>query len=834
MICFYIHLYIYIGKVTLPPLTKTYVPTYKSKDSDSKFIESRKNELDNFLAAILNLPNLTTHPSFLHFLDIVDPYTENVLPESRHLLDLELLDPMVCFYGINCTAFDIGNLVLLTSGYDTRTLSRPEGSRMNIFNSFSQTKPAKNTSTEHVESVGSLTLWNYDDAKEKWKVVDRDKLSCPIRDIRFINPTRYVLAMEDGYLLLVGLNDALNRMTKLAQVKMHEGPITGLMYNRGRNFCVSCSLDKKLSFCTIDPRQNELEKKGSLTPQGADPLTSLCYVPEKQICFVAGAKNTIFVYLVPSIPPACVQVLELQLSSPITTLYWHADSAALLVGHENGTVSAYIQNIPASSSLSSQSSYNTQQSIPNKKFRLSSNSKLILKTPGMSSIVSFILLTTEGSLDCIFVGHNNGYVNIYGPGAHLMHSLQLHRGAVTNIVWVPEKKLLCTSSLDGRVKFWKWPILDPPSISTLFSAQIPASPPASLNEHPLLMTARRSITRQHLVNLQSKYNTKIPFAGINEHASPGSPGSIRATSKSSASGGSDSTKSRTSSGSGGEENRVIMFPLRSVSGHNTPYEAPSSPYLGGIDQSSIQFSPAQTPSVSRRGSSSFSTTGRDRHTPQVVSRRSSGVMFPIKSQSEGMITLENSSLDSTNLTIPPAVFDNPYVNNPNSYGGYSHRRGSYGDRRHYDEEDIRENIRELRLQYADRDDSRKSQSDLRGDRALTPHRAGYQERERPREASVTYEASVTQEASATYGDSPSLSSRNSRSNNPNNLDLTVPAGGTGGSENNSASTSLASTPSKESTTGSVKSSLKSFFKKKKKKERKESVRRSSRNESEKS
>jgi hypothetical protein len=440
---------------SLPPLTKTWLPTSIPKNPDAAFVQHRKQELDAFLQAVLEVQGFCTHPEFLRFIDIVEHYNENTPVEALHILERELMDPTYCFFGLNRIIVDYDNLFMISTGFEVKDKEYKEGSR----SKFSIPETAQ-------VAPGCLSLWNFNEHTRDWEVIARDKFSCPIHDIVKINPTRYLIAMEDGYLLLVGLNEAFNRMEKLSQLKGHTSTITGVCYNKQRDFFLTTSLDGKLGFGTLDMRTSIMESKGSLQPDVNSPLTCLVHVPERQLVFVGTHAQTVLVYTAPSIPPACVQVLRLNISSPIHTLYWHTRTEVLLIGDDDGAVSAHVQFGGSQCTPVKAKRAHEIGDIPNKRFRLDSKVKATFPCPGVSAPVTVILFVEENQE--LIVGYMDGSLCVFGAGARPKSELMPHRNAISQLVWIHKRRTLVSASLDGRVKIWRWPSQARPSISELF------------------------------------------------------------------------------------------------------------------------------------------------------------------------------------------------------------------------------------------------------------------------------------------------------------------------------------------------------------------------------
>ena len=236
---------------------------------------------------------------------------------------------------------------------------------------------------------------------------------------------------DDGkiYLFKPQPNTYYEVMNQIFEFAYHTDRVMGLAVDSKNNYMYSCSTDK--TFYATELSKSKINILVNISNAG---YTNLEYDKEGKRIFLTNEIGELSIYSLMTFPPSLVRNLQTSSLSSIRAFHIDKKNGYIFTGNVGGKIC--IMNLP-----------------PKNKEQLMSE----ISNFGVGEMKIRVCTSNPDNLE-IMTGDESGRVVIWslkiGKPIYLW---QAHDGAITQIQYQPEERLLWTGGKDLRIKLWKLP-----------------------------------------------------------------------------------------------------------------------------------------------------------------------------------------------------------------------------------------------------------------------------------------------------------------------------------------------------------------------------------------
>ena len=236
---------------------------------------------------------------------------------------------------------------------------------------------------------------------------------------------------DDGkiYLFKPQPNTYYEIMNQIFEFSYHTDRVMGLAVDSKNNYMYSCSTDK--TFYATELSKSKINILVNISNAG---YTNLEYDKEGKRIFLTNEIGELSIYSLMTFPPSLVRNLQTSSLSSIRAFHIDKKNGYIFTGNVGGKIC--IMNLP-----------------PKNKEQLMSE----ISNFGVGEMKIRVCTSNPDNLE-IMTGDESGRVVIWslkiGKPIYLW---QAHDGAITQIQYQPEERLLWTGGKDLRIKLWKLP-----------------------------------------------------------------------------------------------------------------------------------------------------------------------------------------------------------------------------------------------------------------------------------------------------------------------------------------------------------------------------------------
>ena len=236
---------------------------------------------------------------------------------------------------------------------------------------------------------------------------------------------------DDGkiYLFKPQPNTYYEIMNQIFEFAYHTDRVMGLAVDSKNNYMYSCSTDK--TFYATELSKSKINILVNISNAG---YTNLEYDKEGKRIFLTNEIGELSIYSLMTFPPSLVRNLQTSSLSSIRAFHIDKKNGYIFTGNVGGKIC--IMNLP-----------------PKNKEQLMSE----ISNFGVGEMKIRVCTSNPDNLE-IMTGDESGRVVIWslkiGKPIYLW---QAHDGAITQIQYQPEERLLWTGGKDLRIKLWKLP-----------------------------------------------------------------------------------------------------------------------------------------------------------------------------------------------------------------------------------------------------------------------------------------------------------------------------------------------------------------------------------------
>ena len=269
-------------------------------------------------------------------------------------------------------------------------------------------------------------------------------------------PTLYV-GLDSGVLWSYKVSNNYADFSPISQIPLHTGRIMRFAHAVKQRLLLSISKDKHLAVIDLETgtvRSSVAVGHPGMTAAQAG-LSSLIYDDEEEKVFIGTSANVIYIYtLPPNSQPLLLHALHGH-TAPVTALYYHARDHYLFSGSYDYRIGVWAIQPGKSAVEASRSHLNGMMALgPSKQI------KAIVYCLALREVVTGV----EGGWLCVW-NTDTGRIRYAWKG---------HEGGVSGLWWKNTEKVLVSSGLDGKVKFWDMKFSQtPPSDDTKAAASQP-------------------------------------------------------------------------------------------------------------------------------------------------------------------------------------------------------------------------------------------------------------------------------------------------------------------------------------------------------------------------
>ena len=240
-----------------------------------------------------------------------------------------------------------------------------------------------------------------------------------------------IVGNDDGkiYLFKPKPNTYYVEMNQIHEFAYHTNRVMGLALDPKKNYLYSCSTDK--TFYITDLKAPKINMLINTSQSG---YTNLEFDGENQRIFLTNETGEISIFSAASFPPLMVRNLQTSSLSSIRAFHIDVKNKYIFTGNVGGKIC--IMNLP-----------------PNNKEKLMSE----ISNFGVGEMKIRVCTSNPDNLELI-TGDESGRVVIWSLKIGKPIYLWLaHDGAITQIQYQKEERLLWTGGKDLRIKLWKLP-----------------------------------------------------------------------------------------------------------------------------------------------------------------------------------------------------------------------------------------------------------------------------------------------------------------------------------------------------------------------------------------
>ena len=249
-------------------------------------------------------------------------------------------------------------------------------------------------------------------------------------------PTLYV-GLDSGVLWSYKVSNNYADFSPISQIPLHTARIMHFAHAVKQRLLLSISRDKHLAVVDLDT--NKVRSSIAVGHPGITAaqsgLASIIYDDEDEKVFIGTFNNVIYIYtLPPNSQPLLLHALHGH-TAPVTALYYHSRDHYLFSGSHDYRVGVWAIQPGKSTVEASRSHLNGMMALgPSKQI------KAVVYCPALKEVVT---------------GVDSGWLCVWNTETgRIRYAWKGHGDGVSGLWWKNSEKVLVSSGLDGKVKFW--------------------------------------------------------------------------------------------------------------------------------------------------------------------------------------------------------------------------------------------------------------------------------------------------------------------------------------------------------------------------------------------
>ena len=393
------------------------------KVKDKAQLEKRKTQLETFLKECAKRKDIESNSSFKEFLELdkhspelnynapTIVYENNELPQG--VRDFYYYEKASIIYIVCC---------------DMKIASRIDAYVTNV------NLPWEKKTDAHI-SVGSVFAYKIiKDKKGNIKLYDK------LWAKSFPEQTGVVNFDEEELVLQVGLDSGNIIFFKtseeskylvydeLCKIKPHSARVMGLDFNSKPGYIYSCGSDKKFMLSEINYLSNITE-----IAQSNSGYTNLKFDKVHERIFLTNEAGILSVFMTNTFPPSLVNVVQTHSTNCIRGLDIDYTKQYIFTGTNKGDISILDLGLPGTEKLIKEISY------------FGGNLEI--------RIIRFNAIDRE-----LYTGDQKGKITVWSlKSGQSIYAWQAHSGAITQMEFYPEQRLLLSMAKDKKIIYWQIP-----------------------------------------------------------------------------------------------------------------------------------------------------------------------------------------------------------------------------------------------------------------------------------------------------------------------------------------------------------------------------------------
>jgi len=238
------------------------------------------------------------------------------------------------------------------------------------------------------------------------------------------------IGLDSGKIVFYKMNPDSNftQFEQYIEFKPHKDRVTGIMYDGDTGYIYSVSLDKKLYITEVGYLSNPSE-----ILEGPCGFTGLYEDVENHRIFLTNEMGMIFVYLTQNFPPLLINNIQLSSEAPIRYLEMSLLKSYIFTASSDGQIIICDLNKPG-------------------------KEKLIKEISNFGGSMSLTVVKYYREQNQLITGDENGRIIIWNLKiGKSIFSWNAHEGPITQIVFLPQIKLIISSGKDKYFRTWRLP-----------------------------------------------------------------------------------------------------------------------------------------------------------------------------------------------------------------------------------------------------------------------------------------------------------------------------------------------------------------------------------------
>ena len=238
------------------------------------------------------------------------------------------------------------------------------------------------------------------------------------------------IGLDSGKIVFYKLNPDSNfkQFEPYIEFKPHKDKVSGIMYDDETGYIYSVSYDKKFIITEVSYLNNPSE-----ILEGPCGFTGLYEDKENHRIFLTTELGIILVYLTQNFPPLLVNNIQLSSEAPITSLEISLLKSYIFTSLSNGQIIVLDINKPG-------------------------KEKLIKEISNFGGNMKLTVVKYYREQNQLITGDENGRIIIWNLKiGKSIFSWNAHEGPITQIVFLPQIKLIISSGKDKYFRTWRLP-----------------------------------------------------------------------------------------------------------------------------------------------------------------------------------------------------------------------------------------------------------------------------------------------------------------------------------------------------------------------------------------
>lgn len=215
---------------------------------------------------------------------------------------------------------------------------------------------------------------------------------------------------------------------EICKIKPHKGRVMGVGFNYEKGYIYSCSSDKKFYLSEINFLSNLTE-----IAESAFGYTNLEYDKANNRIFLTNEGGAVSIFTTSTYPPTMVNLIQTHTNHNIRGLHVDYKKLYIFTATNKGDISVLDLGLPG-------------------------KEKLINEITYFGGNLEIRIVRYNSNDNELITGDQNGKVTIWSlKTGQSIYAWQAHSGAITQMEFDPEKKILFTVSKDKKMTYWQLP-----------------------------------------------------------------------------------------------------------------------------------------------------------------------------------------------------------------------------------------------------------------------------------------------------------------------------------------------------------------------------------------